>query len=84
MADLSCRDFIEFLDDYVEGTQPDGVRAKFERHLEMCPQCIDYLKTYRDTIDLVRGACADDGSLAPPDDAPEELIQMILQSRPTN
>ena len=81
MPDLSCQELVQFLDEYVENTQPDGVRAEFERHLESCPDCVDYLKTYRDTISLARGACAEDPSAPPPDDIPDELIQIILKSR---
>ena len=60
MREMSCREFIDFLDDYVAGKQADDVRAKFERHLEECPYCVDYLKTYKDTIALARKACAAD------------------------
>ncbi len=81
MPDLSCREFIQFLDDYVDDTQPAEVRAEFERHLKACPDCVDYLKTYRDTISLARGACAADPSAPPPDNIPDELIEIILKSR---
>ena len=83
MPDLTCREFVRFLDDYIDGTQPTEVRAEFERHLAICPPCVDYLKTYRDTISLARAACAEDPSLPAPGDVPEELIQIILSSRPT-
>ena len=82
MPELTCREFIDFLDDYVEGKQAIHVRAKFDRHMKECPYCVEYLKTYRDTISLARGACAADPSLPAPPGAPEELIQAILNSRP--
>ena len=82
MPEMSCREFIDFLDDYVAGKQADDVRAKFERHLEECPYCVDYLKTYKDTIALAREACAADPLLPAPSDVPEELIEVILKSRP--
>ncbi len=82
MTELTCREFIEFLDDYVATNQPVDVRAEFERHMEDCPECVEYLKSYKDTILLARGACAADPSLPAPSDAPEELIQAILNSRP--
>ena len=84
MADLSCQDFIEFLDDYVDQSQAQEVRATFEQHLEACPMCVEYLKTYRDTIELARGACGEDELLPTPDDVPEELIEIILKSRPAD
>ncbi len=84
MSELTCREFIDFLDDYVEGRQAADVRARFERHLEDCPYCVDYLETYRDTISLARDACSADPSLPAPEDVPEKLIQAILDSRPPN
>ena len=84
MPELSCKESIQFLDDYVDDTQPDKVRAAFERHLDIYPDCVDYLKTYRDTICLARGACAADPSAPPPDDIPNELIEIILKSRPAD
>ena len=84
MPELSCREFIQFLDEYVDEYQSPDVRAKFEHHLAACPYCVDYLKTYRDTIALARGACADDPSMLPPDDIPEKLIEIILNSRPSD
>ena len=56
MPELTCRELIDFLDDYIEGSQQAGVRTRFEVHLERCPYCVDYLKTYRDTISHARGA----------------------------
>ena len=81
MPELTCREFIDFLDDYVDGQLAADVRSKFERHLKDCPYCVDYLKTYRGTISLAREACLADPSLPAPDNVPEELIQAILDSR---
>ena len=79
MEYLSCREIIDHLDSYLSGEQAAGVRAEFERHLKVCPPCVDYLKAYETTIKL--GArCFDCGedALPPP---PEELIKAILASR---
>ena len=81
MPELSCREFIGFLDDYLDDTLEVEARARFEGHLGECPYCVDYLKTYRDTIRLARLACREDGSLPPPADVPEDLVQAILKSR---
>lgn len=75
---LTCRELIEFLDDYTQGRQEPSVRADFERHLAVCRACRDYLKTYRDTIALTRISAAD--SPLPPG-APEDLIRAITESR---
>jgi anti-sigma factor RsiW len=75
--ELTCREFIDFLDDYLTGDQPAKVRAEFERHLSICPVCVDYLKTYRAAVRLAAAS----GEQEIPADAPEELIQAILAAR---
>ena len=74
-----CRDTIAFLDDYVDGTCADAEREVFERHLARCPYCRDYLKSYRETISLSRGAAttADEQALAEP---PRELVDAIVDT----
>ena len=75
---MTCREFVEFLMEYLLG---EADREKFDAHLAVCPACVNYLKTYRQTVKVSKGAFADlDEKL--PEDAPEELIQAILASRP--
>ena len=52
-------------------------RAVFDRHLEACPSCVNYLKTYEKTVLLARAA-ADDPV---PAEVPESLVQAILAAR---
>ena len=66
-CDLTCRQFVDFLDAYIDGELADEPRATFEVHIEACPPCRDYLKSYADTIRLARGACRE------PDDPPMGL-----------
>ena len=80
MGGVTCREFIDFLDRYTDGSLDREVRATFEEHLEECPYCADYLKTYEDTIRIARTVCAKDESAPPPADAPEELIQAIISA----
>jgi len=77
---MNCREFVEFLISYIDGDLETAPREVFEEHMRLCPPCGDYLETYRDTIRLGKLACRDEGA-APPDDAPEELIQAILAAR---
>lgn len=77
---MTCRDFITFLREYLEEDLAPAEKARFETHLELCPSCVAYLQTYRQTIDLAREAFRD--SEAPvPDEVPEELVAAILASR---
>lgn len=55
-AELSCRDFVRFLDAYLEGELTPERRATFERHLTICDDCVRYLESYRATVALGHAA----------------------------
>lgn len=76
---MNCREVIAFLVEYLDGELPADARAEFERHLSLCESCVAYLATYRETIQISRMAAARKDDFL--DDAPEELIEAILQSR---
>lgn len=69
--EMSCRELVEVITDYLEGTLPADERARFEAHLEDCPYCVNYLKQMRETIDSL-GELSEE-SLSP--HAREELLQ---------
>jgi anti-sigma factor RsiW len=77
---ITCREFIEFLADYLAGELSPASQAEFEFHLSDCPDCALYLQSYEETIRLGKVACSDVDA-PPPVDAPEELIQAILAAR---
>jgi anti-sigma factor RsiW len=76
---MTCRECTDFLADYVaEELAPDEL-AIFERHLNACPNCVEYMRQYRVTIAAGRAACADPDA---PAEIPEALIRAILAARP--
>jgi anti-sigma factor RsiW len=77
---MTCREFIDFLMDYLDGQLPADQRAVFDAHMAECPACVDYLNSYRQSVEACRAACecADDESLP---EAPEQLVQAILAAR---
>jgi len=77
---VKCQEIVEFLMDYIEGELPEHVKACFDMHLQMCPPCVDYLKTYRETILIAKGCCCDHPE-AKLQEVPEPLIQAILAAR---
>jgi predicted anti-sigma-YlaC factor YlaD len=77
-AVLTCREFVEFLDDYLEGRLPEHVVAHFHEHLATCPSCVSYARSYQDTVRLAGQAFGEDGAV---DGVPEELVQAILAAR---
>jgi anti-sigma factor RsiW len=78
---MNCREFTEFLHEYLFGNLPEGERAEFETHLAECPWCVAYLDSYKKTIHLEKAAFATPHDAPTPADAPEELIQAILRAR---
>jgi anti-sigma factor (TIGR02949 family) len=47
---LTCKEVVELLSDYLEGTLQPGKRARVRAHLETCPECMAYLAQLRTTI----------------------------------
>jgi anti-sigma factor RsiW len=77
---MTCKELIDFLGDYLEGDLPPAERREFECHLVDCAACVEYVRSYEETIRLGRGALkpGDEGTS---DDVPPELIAAILAAR---
>ena len=78
---MNCREFTEFLLEYLFGNLPAEERAEFDKHLAECPWCVAYLDSYQKTMQLEQAAFSTPQDAPPPADAPEELIQAILRAR---
>lgn len=52
----TCRETIELLDRYVDGTLTREERAHLDAHFEDCPPCGAFLASYRATPKLAREA----------------------------
>jgi len=81
---LSCREFVDFLMEYLDGELGEGERRVFEAHIGDCTPCGTYLETYRETVRLGRSVCresADPATDPVPEDVPEELVRAILAAR---
>jgi anti-sigma factor RsiW len=77
---LTCREFVEFLADYLEGRLPQERLASFNRHLAGCPSCVAYARSYQDAVRLGREALRGPDEPVPAD-VPEELVRAILAAR---
>jgi len=53
---MTCREAIDVVADYVDGTMPAALAAELERHLAGCDLCRAYLATYRATRALASAA----------------------------
>jgi len=52
MADLTCRELVELITDYLEGALSSRDRGRFEAHLDGCSNCTEYVAQFRETIRL--------------------------------
>ena len=50
--DLNCRELVEIVTDYLEGTLPHEERARVDAHLVNCPGCTTYIEQMRETVRL--------------------------------
>ena len=48
LDDITCRELVELVTDYLEGALAPADRARFEEHLEICDACVAYVEQIRD------------------------------------
>jgi predicted anti-sigma-YlaC factor YlaD len=72
-AELTCREMVELMSDYLEEALTDGHRALFEQHLVLCEGCSGYLDQMRWTLRLV--GRLRDRALDPP--VPDRLLETL-------
>jgi anti-sigma factor RsiW len=77
---LTCREFVEFLAEYLDGQLPQDQLARFNDHLARCPSCVSYTRSYQDTLRLGKSVLSPRQEPVP-DDVPEDLVQAILVAR---
>jgi hypothetical protein len=68
---LSCKDLVELVTEFLEGTLPRDERTRFEMHVAACAGCGAYLRQMRDTL-RVTGRLTED---ALPARAQEDLLR---------
>ena len=74
---LVCREAVELMSDYLEGSLSRRDRKRLEKHLADCPHCSTYLDQMRSTI-------AASGAVHPDDLDPQaldELTELFRQYR---
>jgi anti-sigma factor RsiW len=65
---LVCREFVELVTEYLEGTLPDAERARLEAHLAECDGCAGYLEDMRRLVGTLHEVPE------PPDDVTREAL----------
>jgi anti-sigma factor RsiW len=72
-----CRDGVEMLPDYLEGTLPPADRAAIEAHVSGCPRCVAFVESYRQTPRILRAATV----AAMPEDLKRSLRAFLASRR---
>lgn len=70
---LTCKELVELVTEYFEGTLPEHDRERFEAHVADCQGCTNYLQQMRQTIRLVGELT--ETTIAP--DARDELLDVF-------
>ncbi len=80
---LTCKEFDDFMVDYLEQGLPVWRNFMCWLHVKMCRECADFVRDYKRAVKL--GQIAFDSPDEPvPDFVPEELIKAALSHRRSN
>ena len=77
---MTCKQLVEFPEQYLAGELASGARETLESHLATLADCRRHLASYEKTVRLAARAAKhpDDD---PPAEVPDELVQAILSAR---
>ena len=77
---LTCKEFNDFMVDYLEGDLPVWQKYMCWLHVKMCRECAYFIRQYRRVIVLGQNAfnSLDDPV---PDSVPEELVKAAMAHR---
>ena len=71
---LRCKEFVEVITEYLDGTLPPAQVARVDQHLERCHGCRAYLGQMRQTIKAA-GALRDQPGEPVPDETKQRLLR---------
>jgi anti-sigma factor RsiW len=72
-SEMPCKELVEVVTEYLEGTLPPIDRQRFEDHLKDCPHCATYLDQMRRTIRTL-GRLTEESL---PEDAKQDLLRIF-------
>lgn len=76
---MNCQELVDFLMDYIDGNLPPEQAASFKEHLNCCPPCVVYLKSYERCIRIGKECmCDEEQAMAA---VPESMVKAILAAR---
>ena len=74
---LTCRELVELVTEYLDGSLSRRDRARFDGHIAGCPNCTAYLEQFRETIRLTGTLRVEDVD----DAARDELLETFRSWR---
>ena len=77
---LTCKEFDDFMIDYLGGGLPLWQKYMCWLHVKMCRECAYFIRQYHRVIALEQNAF-DSPDSAVPDSVPEELVKAALAHR---
>jgi len=51
-TEMACKELVEVITDYLEGTLPERDRVRFDAHILTCEPCREYVEEMRATLRL--------------------------------
>lgn len=76
---ITCEEFEKFIVDYLEDNLSVSKKHTFERHLKICPECIDYLDAYSKVRD-VSSASVIMTSQHINSEVPDDLVKAVVDA----
>jgi anti-sigma factor RsiW len=73
--ELSCKELVDLVADYLEETISDEARTQFEQHLSECGYCSTYVQQMHLTVKLTHQLAEAESDVEKP--APDELLNLF-------
>ena len=51
---FNCRECVELLTDYLEGTLDSNTKSRLDEHLSACAPCINFVKTFEKSAEITK------------------------------
>jgi Putative zinc-finger len=72
LTNRTCKEITRLIFGYLNDTLSPSVKRDFKRHLRICPDCVNFLNTYKKTASVTRSIR--------PEEIPERIRNNILDS----
>ncbi len=58
LTNRTCKQMADLIYAYLNNSLNPDVKKDFEQHLQICPDCVSFLNTYRKTVEVTRAVRA--------------------------